>query len=1019
MNYNNMLDNYTGLEIAIIGMAGRFPCAKNIQEFWRNLQDGVESISVFSDEELIRAGVEPNSLNHPQYVKAGALLEDVELFDADFFGYTPREAEILDPQHRVFLESAVAALEDASYNFGKNDSVVGVYGSSGMNSYLLNNLYPNRDLLSGFGIASAFAANDKDHLSTLVSYKLNLTGPAITIQTNCSSSLVAVHLACQGLLSGDCEIALAGGVSIPLPQNTGYLYQEGSIFSPDGHCRAFDADAKGMVGGAGVGIVVLKRLEKAIESGDRIYGVIKGSAINNDGAFKIGYTAPSVEGQARVIQAAHILAEVEADSISYIEAHGTGTPLGDPIEIAALTQAFRTSTEKKNFCAIGSVKTNIGHLDTAAGITGLIKTALALHHQLLPPSLNFQQPHPKIDFANSPFYVNTKLSSWETTDTPRRAGVSSFGIGGTNVHLILEQAPVIETSEVSRPWQLLLLSAKSNSALESMTANLLKYLQQPKLNLADVAYTLQVGRKTYDYRRMVVCRNQEEAVTALNNQTPQQVFTSFQEQTERPVIFMFPGQGSQYVNMGRELYQVEPIFREQIDYCAELLQPLLKLDLRTILYPDIPNTEETATAQLNQTYLTQPVLFAIEYALAKLWISWGVKPKAMIGHSIGEYVAACLAGVFSLEDALKLVVLRGQLMQQLPGGAMLAIALPEAEIRHLLGLKLDLAAVNTSNRCVVSGTTASIEKLYKQLQSQEVECRLLHTSHAFHSAMMTPILATFRQKVQNIHLHEPKTPYISNLTGTWITGAEATDPDYWAKHLRQIVRFEAGIGELLQQQECVFLEVGPGRTLSTFLNQHKSKNEETITLPSLRHPREQQADTAFLQNTLGKLWLAGVQINWSSLYSHELRQPLSLPSYPFQGQRYWIEAQQKTFLSEQEEIKDSLLPLYPRANLSTAYVFPSNHIEQEIATIWQELLGIEKIGIHDNFFDIGGNSLIATQLISRIQEVFLVDLPLASLFEQPTIANLAELILQKQIEDTDSEFLLEILAEVQQLPELR
>jgi phthiocerol/phenolphthiocerol synthesis type-I polyketide synthase E len=1015
MNYNNMSDNYTGLEIAIIGMAGRFPGAKNIQEFWRNLQDGVESISVFSDEELIEAGVEPNSLNHPQYVKAGAPLDNVELFDADFFGYTPREAEILDPQHRVFLESAVAALEDASYNFGKNDSVVGVYGSSGMNSYLLNNLYPNRDLLSGFGIASAFAANDKDHLSTLVSYKLNLTGPAITIQTTCSSSLVAVHLACQGLLSGDCEIALAGGVSVRLPQNTGYLYQEGGIFSPDGHCRAFDADAKGMVAGAGVGIVVLKRLEKALESGDRIYGVIKGSAINNDGALKIGYTAPSVEGQARVIQAAQVLAEVEADSISYIEAHGTGTPLGDPIEIAALTQAFRTSTEKKNFCAIGSVKTNIGHLDTAAGITGLIKTALALHHQLLPPSLNFQQPHPKIDFANSPFYVNTKLSAWET-DTPRRAGVSSFGIGGTNVHLILEQAPVIETSEVSRPIQLLLLSAKSNSALESMTANLVEYLQQPKLNLADVAYTLQVGRKTYDYRRMVVCRNLEEAVTALNNQTPQQTLTSFQEQTERPVIFMFPGQGSQYVNMGRELYQVEPIFREQIDCCAELLQPLLKLDLRAILYPDltIPGSEETATQQLNQTYLTQPALFAIEYALAKLWISWGVRPKAMIGHSIGEYVAACLAGVFSLEEALELVVLRSQLMQQLPSGAMLAVALPEAEIKHLLGEKLDLAAVNTPNRCVVSGTTATVEELYEQLQSQGVECRLLHTSHAFHSAMMAPILATFTSYVQNIHLHEPQIPYISNLTGTWITGKEAIDPNYWAKHLRQTVRFEAGISELLQQQECVFLEVGPGRTLNTFLNQHPSKNKETITLPSLRHPREQQADAAFLHNTLGKLWLAGVQIDWSGLYTHEVRQPLSLPSYPFQRQRYWIEGQQKTSLSQQEEIADSSLPLYPRANLPTAYVAPYNDIEQKIATIWQELLGIEKIGIHDNFFDIGGNSLNATQVISRIQEIFPVDLPLASLFEQPTIANLAEVILQKQIEDTDSELLLEVLAEIQQ-----
>ncbi|WP_193200008.1 type I polyketide synthase [Nostoc sp. MG11] len=881
-----MTSQQTGLEVAIIGLTGRFPGAKNIDEFWQNLQNGVESVKFFSDEELLAAGVESTLLHQPNYVKAGAILDDIEMFDAAFFGYTAREAEILNPQHRLFLECAHEALENAGYNSQIYKSPIGVYAALSRNDYLLNNIYPNSDLIESVGVSPILIANG-DYLSTLVSYKLDLSGASITVQTACSSSLVAVHLACQGLLSGDCEMALAGGVSIGLPQISGYISQEGDILSSDGHCRTFDAQAQGAVAGNGVGIVVLKRLENTLEDGDRIYAVIKGSAINNDGAIKIGYTAPGVEGQANVILAAQATSEIDAETITYIEAHGTATPLGDPIEVAALTQAFRVHTDKTHFCAIGSLKTNTGHLDAAAGVAGLIKTTLALQHQVIPPSLNFEQPNPKIDFANSPFYVNTKLSEWNTGETPRRAGVSSFGIGGTNAHVILEEAPVLESGAETqgRSHQLLVLSAKTDSALETMTVNLVEYLQQhPEINLADVAYTLQVGRKTYSNRRMLVCWDLESAIVGLKTSKP-----TFQEKIAKGVTFLFPGQGSQYVNMGRELYETEPTFQAEVDRCCRFLQLYCGLDLRSLLYPTADD-QEIATGQLQQTYFTQPALFVIEYALAKLWMSWGIKPQAMIGHSIGEYVAACLAGVFSLEDGLTLIVNRAKLMQELPTGTMLAIPLLESEIQPFLNEQLSYAAINTLSQCVVSGSSEAIATLQNQLTEKGVDCRPLHTSHAFHSAMMEPMCAVFTQQVAEISLHAPQIPYISNVTGTWITPTEATDPSYWAKHLRQTVLFAQGVAELLQQSGRVFLEVGPGRTLSTFIQQHSDNNTGITAIPSLRHPRDQNSDVTFLQNTLGQLWLAGVQIDWSSLYVDERRQRLALPTYPFERQRYWIDA---------------------------------------------------------------------------------------------------------------------------------
>ncbi|MDF5712386.1 MAG: SDR family oxidoreductase [Rhizonema sp. NSF051] len=886
----NSVISTNGSEIAIIGLTGRFPGAKNIDEFWKNLQNGRESVSFFTDEELLLSGVSSSLLSDPKYVKAQAILEDVDFFDASFFGFNPREAEITDPQHRLFLECAWEALESAGYDSEACKGTIGVYAGSSLSRYLLS-IYLNQNIINSIDTQQLLIAGDKDYLTTRISYKLNLEGPSYTVQTACSTSLVAIHVACQSLLNVECDIALAGGVSIiSASRKAGYFYTQGGIFSPDGHCRAFDAKAQGTVGGEGVGIVVLKRLEEALADGDCIHAVIKGSAINNDGSFKLSYTAPRIDTQAHVIRTAQVIAEVEPETITYIEAHGTGTPLGDPIEIAALTQAFGDHTQKKGFCAIGSVKTNIGHLDVAAGVTGLIKTTLALKHKQIPPSLHFQEPSPQIDFVNSPFYVNNSLSDWKANinGTPRRAGVNSFGIGGTNAHVILEEAPVVEPSGSSRPWQLLLFSAKTSTAIETVTTNIAAHFQQQtSLNLADVAYTLQVGRRAFNHRRIVVCQDFNDAVKVLSSQDPQRVFTHYQEPCDRSVVFMFSGQGAQYVNMGRELYQSEPIFREQVDECSYFLKPLIGLDLRTVLYPDEQQAQDAAQ-QLLQTAFTQPALFVIEYALAQLWMAWGVQPEAMIGHSIGEYVAATVAGVFSLEEALALVANRGKLMQQCKSGGMLSVQLPQQSVQPLLGKELSIAASNAPCYCVVSGTTQAIEQLQQQLQEKGVGCRRLHTNHAFHSQMMEPIIEPFTQLLQNITLNQAKIPFISNVSGTWITPIQATDPDYWARHLRQPVRFNEGIAELLTTHECIFLEVGPGRTLSTFVKQHRT--EELAALTSLRHPQEQQSDVAFLLNTLGRLWLFGIKIDWSGFYTHEGRHRLPLPTYPFERQRYWIEA---------------------------------------------------------------------------------------------------------------------------------
>ncbi|HEX7317732.1 MAG TPA: beta-ketoacyl synthase N-terminal-like domain-containing protein [Pyrinomonadaceae bacterium] len=876
-----------GDELAIIGMSCRFPRAENPERFWEKLRDGAELITAFTDEELLAEGVEPEMLAHPDFVKAGGFMEGIDLFDAAFFGYTPREAELLDPQQRHFLECAWEALENAGYEPGGAHGLVGVFSGTSISNYFLQNLISHPELLDAVGNFQVGMLNDKDYVSTRVSYKLNLKGPSMSVQTACSTSLVAVHMACQSVLNGECDMALAGGVSISILRKLGYLFAEGGISSPDGHCRAFDARGQGIVGGNGVGVVVIKRLEDAIDDGDNVLAVIKGTAVNNDGSLKIGYTAPSVEGQAEVIAQAQAVAGVEPDTITYVEAHGTGTALGDPIEVAALTKCFRATTDEKNFCAIGSVKTNLGHTDAAAGVAGLIKTVLSLQHGMLPPSLHFETPNPRIDFANSPFYVNSRLTEWRAGRGPRRAGVSSFGIGGTNAHAVLEEAPTVEPTDEGRPWELLLLSAKTPAALEAASRNLAAHLRaNTGLNPADVAYTLQVGRKTFEHRRALVCRDLEEAAALLERPEPRRVATGSEESQNRAVVFMFTGQGSQYPTMGAGLYEHEPTFREHVDHCAELLKQFLGLDVRDFIFP-AAGTEEQAAEALRQTSLTQPALFVVEYALARLLLEWGLKPTAMIGHSIGEYVAACLAGVFSLEDALALVAERGRLMQNMPAGSMLSIGLCEEELTEFLRPGLDLAAVNAPTQCVVSGPAEAVEDLQRRLSERGHQCVRLHTSHAFHSKMMEPVLAPFAERVASIELHAPRVPFVSNVTGTWITVAEATDPNYWARHLAGTVRFADGV-RTLKESDAVLLEVGPGQTLSALARQQLQGDAKQSVLSTLRAPRETRDDLEFLLAAVGRLWLAGVKVDWNGFHAEASRRRVPLPTYPFERERYWI-----------------------------------------------------------------------------------------------------------------------------------
>lgn len=1014
------------LGIAIIGLAGRFPQAPDLAAFWTLLKEGREAVAAFSDEELLAAGVDPTMLQHPDYVKAGTIVSGVDEFDADFFKMSALDARLADPQQRLFMECVWQALEHAGYPPAKTAARIGLYGGVGENTYQRHYLDPNRATLAAtVGEYRLATLNSADFLATHTAYKLNLTGPAVTVQTACSTSLVAVHMACQSLLNFECDLALAGGVTVFLPQGQGYLYQEGMILSPDGHCRAFDAKAQGTTGGGGVGVVTLKRLDEAIADGDTIHAVILGSAVNNDGADKIGFTAPSVSGQTDVIVEAQAAAGVHPDEISYIEAHGTGTPLGDPIEIQALTQAFRTQTQRNGYCAIGSVKTNIGHADVAAGVAGLIKTVLALKHRQLPPSLGFTTPNPQIDFANSPFFVNQRLCDWPVDGNGRRcAGVSAFGIGGTNAHVIAAEAPAapVLPATAEQSWQLLPLSAKTKSALAKASQNLARHLRrEPDLDLADVAYTLQVGRQEFTHRQILVCRDQQEAAALLETPDPQRVFYQQAAESAPELIFMFPGGGAQYPNMGRELYAAEldalAPYRAAIDQCLAILQARFNIDLRPLLFPADDCLAEAGDL-LERPALAYPALFATEYALAQVWLSWGVAPTAMIGHSMGEYMAACLAGVFSLEDALSIVTWRGQLYETIAPGAMLSVYLSEAELQPYLAGDLAIAAVNKQNLCTVSGSTAEIEQLAAALTKADVAWRRVKIAFAGHSPLQEPILPEFRRRLQQVRFAPPTLPFVSNVTGAWIRPEEAMDPDYWVRHLRQTVRFTDGLRALLRKPNRLFLEVGPGQTLQPLVQAHPDKGASHTALSSMRQPKAALTDIQFLMQSWGQIWLNGVAVDTARFDRRAERRRIPLPTYPFERQKHWVDAPRAATKRQAPLVAAATAPTQsasvalPAASASATSRLLSP-LEAEVAAVWSQSLGLSAIAPDADFFALGGDSLLATQVAARLRTQMQVDLDTHSLLQAPTVARLATLIATQRTQPESAPRLPALVVELQ------
>lgn len=1033
MNKTSLSQNdYTGLEIAVIGMAARFPGAKNTAEFWHNLINGNESIHFFSDYELEKAGIPQETRGNPSFVKAAGPIDRFDYFAGNFFDYTHSEAELMDPQTRLFHEVSWHALEDAGYDPFRFKGNIGLYAGASPNP-----LWEYQAILTslnqGIDWLSTIPLSDKDYLCARISYKLDLRGPSFPIYTACSTSLVAIHLAGQGLIGGECDLALAGGVKVSYPQSFGYFYQEGMVYSPDGHCRAFDQNARGTIGTDGVGVVVLKRLEDAVENRDHIYAIIKGSAINNDGKQKVGFTAPASPGQANVIQAALHMGNIHPESLGYIETHGTATPMGDPIEFAALQMVFKNM--KKHSCALGSVKTNIGHTDSAAGVASFIKTTLMLYHGAIPPSLHFQHANPAIDFSNSPFYVNQILKEWKHNHQPRRAGISSFGIGGTNAHIILEEAPTTQSRSKNRENHLLLLSAKTSNALERNTINLGLFLDShPTINIGDVTFTLQVGRHEMKHRRMLVCQNTSDTAHILTqknhpaNKENDLLKTSSLNCDKRYAVFMFSGQGSQYINMGAGLYHQEKQFQHTMDECLDTLHPFMDENLHDLLYPTQPGKEwqnenqpGTLPLIMQQTY-SQPLLFAFEYALAKLLIYWGIQPDAMIGYSLGEYVAACLSGVFDLKAALELMVLRGRLLHAQPPGAMISVPMTGDELKPLLEKypPVSLAAENSPS-CTLAGPVASIEQIELELKQKRILTMRLNVFVAGHSPGLESDIQTLHTLVKRYNLKPLTMPVISSVTGQWLTDEQALNPLYWARHMRETVHFARGAQFLLQDKadkHPVFIEIGPGRNLTMMMKRYSepfTQQGKNIDILNMIRPEQQNiTDDYSTTDRLGRLWLAGIPINWNH-YQHDFpSQRVSLPGYSFDQERYWLQLNLPTTTENKKkqgtpvpEIKPAEdtgnttttsneirkekaeRPRYARAELSTTYTPPVTLYEKKLAKLWEDFFRLEQVGLDDDFFELGGDSLKAVTLVNHMHQATDIRVPLEILFKNASIRLLA------------------------------
>ena len=998
------MQNYTGLEVAIIGMAGKFPGAGNINEFWENIKSGVESVAFYTDEELLANGINQQTLNNPSYVKANAFLNGKDLFDAEFFNYRPEEAKLMDPQMRLFHQCVWEALEDAGCNPNDSKNKIGLFAGSATNA----NWVIYSELMNREGAVDDFTLsqlNNARYVASKVAYCLDFKGPAVLMDTACSSSLVSMQYACKSLLLGDCNIALAGGVSVNNKSTEGYWYADGMIHSQDGHCRTFDNDASGTIGGEGVAVVVLKLLKNAIKDKDHIWAIIKGGGINNDGHNKVSFTAPSVDGQTESVMMAQKWAKVEPESISYIETHGTATKLGDPIEVEALKRAFGKSSKK--YCALGSVKANIGHLDSAAGGAGTIKAAMALKYRQVPPSINFKQLSSKINIDNTPFYINTTLKNWEHGSYPLRAGISSFGVGGTNAHLILEEAPGVAQPLASRTQQMLLFSAKDPYSLQQNIDRFKTYFKSGhKTALQDIAYTLQTGRVAFPYRAAFVCNTDADLNVLADQAELKYNDLPVEEKSTPDVVFMFPGQGAQYVNMCADLYNSEPLFKQKADECLEFIHKQTGKDLKEIWFGDSVDNQE-----INTTQFTQPLLFTVEYALASLVMSWGIYPDRIIGHSLGEYVAACISGVFSLEDALTLVTKRAELMQEVASGAMLGISIAEDALDTLLTdyPQLSIAAVNSTQQCVIAGETDVIAAFKVFAEQQGYATRHIHTSHAFHSQMMDGILDKFRVQLLKVNFGKPVIPFISNLTAKEASAELVTDINYWVNHLRNTVNFAGGIETAMQKENILFIEVGPGRILSTNVRNNSKFGAGHQAVQLVKSAKETGDEIQYLLSGITQLWLKGVEPDWAAFYATEERSKVSLPTYSFKKISYPAIVNVRNMMlsllagetagSAFNEINkwtenhnaitnydDSCATSAPLTNIKTT------EEELQLLKLWQAFFGKTAISINDNFFDIGGDSLKATTLIARINKANDLNLSISDLFQNPTIKKLSNYI---------------------------
>ena len=981
-------------DIAIIGMSGCFPGADNLEEFWQNIQEGKVSISQFSRSELEKKGVNPELLDNPDYIYANGIIDRGDMFDSAFFGIPPKEADFLDPQHRIFLETAYEALENAGYAPTEPRNI-GVFAGTGMNSYLFKSLINHPEALSILGEFQTMVNNDKDFISTRTSYKLNLTGPSLDIQTACSTSLVALHMACQSLLTGECEMALSGGAYIHTPRGRGYMFKPGGILSPTGECRPFDQDSNGTILGEGAGVVLLKRLDDAIKDKDNILAVIKATAINNDGANKVGFMAPSIEGQSKVIKKAQEKAGISPVSISYVETHGTGTKIGDPIELTALKKVFGSSTDKNT--ALGAVKANIGHLDAAAGIAGLIKVVLALNNKTIPPLANFIDYNPDLEIEDSPFFAPKESSKWENKDYPLRAAVSSFGIGGTNAHCIVEEYTALDnTIKESNTYKLLPVSAKSNRSLSLLSEKIENSLKKLTFRSDDIAFTLQKGREVFDYRKVYIGKNTSELVE-------NKAISNLKQFKNPDCIIMFTGQGSQYVDMGKGLYQEFDVFKEQIDFADKVLNEKMGIQLKNILFEN--------GSDINETKNAQPLIVATQLATYKLLESFGIRPKFLIGHSIGELTAACVAGIFSIEDTLLLASKRGELMQKQPKGLMLSINLAQKEIVDILPKNLELALINAPDFCVVSGIDDDIKAFKSELNTKypDIQATILKTSHAFHSRMMDGAVKAFSKEVSKVQKGKLNIPFISNISGEFIDETKAQTSEYWGNHIRKPVNFVKGI-TTLAQKESLILEVGPGSMLTSLLSRYNS-DTQIKSIPTIRQPKRNQNDVIFFLNAIANYWCLGGQIDWTVNWSPNQR-IVPLPTYAFDRRRHWVDTKNyfsfdviskqidEEYTSSPHEAENIFDSANDRIGFSAEYIAPKNKLQGEIIKIWEDYLGIKYIGIADNFFELGGHSLLASQVTNKLNKQLGINLPLETLFSYSTIMEFEKLIISESKQNT-------------------